>query len=80
MKYNMYNGTKVESTVAGSDYLVASATMSVIVVDGLTIPDARKLVTCEVYDKDGNLLESVTDSIESYVFGGETVEIDEAVL
>ena len=80
ISFTNHNGTKVESTVAGSDYLVASATMSVIVVNELTIPDARKLVTCEVYDKDGNLLDSVTDSIESYVFRGTTGEIDEAVL
>ena len=80
ISFTNHNGTKVESTVAGSDYLVASSTMSVIVVDELTIPDARKLVTCEVYDKDGNLLDSVTDSIESYVFRGTTGEIDEAVL
>ncbi|MBR3507330.1 MAG: hypothetical protein IKO03_00875 [Lachnospiraceae bacterium] len=80
ISFTNHNGTKVESTVAGSDYLVASATMSVIAVNELTIPDARKLVTCEVYDKDGNLLDSVTDSIESYVFRGTTGEIDEAVL
>ena len=80
ISFTNHNGTKVESTVAGSDSLVASATMSVIVVNELTIPDARKLVTCEVYDKDGNLLDSVTDSIESYVFRGTTGEIDEAVL
>ena len=40
----------------------------------------RLLVTCEVYDKSGTKLDSVTDSIESYVFRGNTGEIDEAVL
>ena len=80
ISFTNHNGEKVYYTVAGNDYLVANDIRSVIVVDKLTIPDARKLVTCEVYDKDGNLLDSVTDSIESYVFRGVMEEIDEAVL
>ena len=80
ISFTNHNGTKESYTIQGSEYLIASETLSVIVVEKLTIPDARRLVTCEVYAKDGNLLDSVTDSIESYVFRGTTGEIDEAVM
>ena len=67
VQYTDHYGTPVEYRVEGTDFVAEDSYRSYVAVTGLAIADYRQLVTCTVYDRDGNVLAWATDSIEGYI-------------
>ena len=64
--YTDHYGNDKETTFYGDDFSKFNSTTWGVTVDTLVVADCREFVTVEVYDADGNLLASATDSVESY--------------
>ena len=56
---------EISASDFGTDYK-KDRDLAVIHLDTLVAADARQLLTCKIFDKDGNLLAYAVDSIESY--------------
>ena len=61
-----HNGNEVEKRVERSE-MAYNGTQRIVTVKDLVIADYATEVTVTVYDKDGNEVGKVTDSIEAYV-------------
>ena len=67
VQYTDHYGKPVEYRVEGTDFVIEDSYRSYVAVTGLAIADYQQLVTCTVYDRDGNVLAWATDSIEGYI-------------
>lgn len=66
VSYTDSYGDPVEVTVPGSEFTSRGSLLGVSVT-GLNIADGRQLVTCTIYDSNGNQVGSGADSVESVV-------------
>ena len=64
--YTDHYGEAKQIKVKGEDFVQHNSTTWKISVAGLVIADCRKLVTLQICEADGDVITSVTDSIESY--------------
>ena len=64
--YTDHYGEAKQIKVEGEDFVQHNSTTWKISVAGLVIADCRKLVTLQICEADGDVITSVTDSIESY--------------
>ena len=62
-----YDGSKVEKTVPFAEFVKYGSDYHYVSVDELAVADGFQLVTCEIYDAEGNLLDSGADSVASYL-------------
>ena len=55
--------------IEGSDFELYNSSNSIyrIYIEQMVLADARQLITCTVYNKDGSVAASASDSIESYI-------------
>ena len=61
-------GQQVTGTVNGSEFMTDDTTPGmIVVVNKQVLADAREEVTVNVYNAEGELVASATDSVESYV-------------
>ena len=67
--YTTHKGKSVRVEIDGSDF-TANGKYWVVELSTLAVADARQTVTCQIIDAEGNLVSTVTDSIESYVARG----------
>ncbi len=66
--YTDYLGTAQKITVDGADFFCNKAKgIGAVSVDTLYVADWRQMITCTVYNADGSVYGTVTDSIESYL-------------
>ena len=63
IEFTNHSGNKVKVNVSGSEF----GASGVIVIDEIVIADGRKPVTVTVYNADGTVFASATDSMESYI-------------
>ncbi len=66
--FTNHNGTPYEIHYAYEDIIRRSATSTLygVHVGEIAVADGRQMVTCELYDKDGNTIGRIVDSIEGY--------------
>lgn len=63
-----HRGVEKSVRIEGSDFVPnISANVSFVYVDAQKVADGRQLIACTVYDSDGRIITSASDSIESYV-------------
>ena len=67
VSYTNHYGVEKSFEVSGDKFVDYGSGMYAVIIDELVVSDARQLVTVTIYDADGNVLISATDSIESYV-------------
>lgn len=65
--YTNHRGAEHEIRIEGSEFIKYSSKHHLIAVSGMAVADCRQLVTCTVYNADGEVITSASDSVESYV-------------
>jgi hypothetical protein len=66
VSFEDHYGNRHETRVDGSEFYRYSSTVYGVMVDELVIADGNQLVTVTVYDANGNVITSASDSINSY--------------
>ena len=64
--YTDHYGEAKQVKVEGENFVKHNSTIWKVSVSGLVVADCRELVSVKVYEADGDVIASVTDSIESY--------------
>ncbi|MBE6959113.1 MAG: hypothetical protein E7448_00095 [Ruminococcaceae bacterium] len=80
--YTDFNGNPKTVRIEGENFsMYANSNYVLVPVIGMAVADYQSIVTCVVYDADGNVLATAVDSMESYVYralasgaAGETLE------
>ena len=65
--YTDHNGNEEKLTVEGKDFYVRNGSIYGIDVTGMAVADGKQLITCVVYDAEGNEVARAVDSIEGYL-------------
>ena len=65
--YTDHNGNEEKLTVEGKDFYVRNGGIYGIDVTGMAVADGKQLITCVVYDAEGNEVARAVDSIEGYL-------------
>ncbi len=76
VSFTDYAGGYNEITVPGTEFERHNADVYRVVVDDIVLADAKQMVTVTVYDADGSVYGSGTDSVESYVARAEANNAD----
>jgi hypothetical protein len=63
--FTNHRGTE-KNVIVQSSAFTANGSAKVVTVENLVVADGRQSVTCKLYSADGELIGSVTDSLESY--------------
>ena len=66
VSFTDHKGAAHETRIQGSDFVKYNDTVYGVVVDGLVVADGDQLVTVTVYDAEGNVVGSASDSVNSY--------------
>ena len=80
--YVDFNGKTKSVRIEGEDFrMYSNSSYALVPVIGMAVADYQAIVTCVVYDANGNALGTAIDSVESYVYralasgaAGETLE------
>ena len=64
--YTDHYGEAKQVKVEGENFVKHNSTIWKVSVSGLVVADCRELVSVKVYEADGDVIASATDSIESY--------------
>ena len=83
ISYEDYKGRSVEYRIEGSECEISSS-YGIVVADRLVLADYGQLVNCTVYNADGTVYGTASDSISSYIArdiaGGKANQIHYAIL
>ncbi|MBQ8249812.1 MAG: S8 family serine peptidase [Clostridia bacterium] len=64
--YTDHYGNAKEIRIEGTDFIKYSSTMCQISITGMAVADFRSVVSCTVYNADGEAVANASDSVESY--------------
>ena len=67
ISYTDYLGKAQEATIQGEEFEKVNTDVYKVIVDQIVLADARQLVDVTLYDADGSVYGSASDSVESYV-------------
>ena len=68
VSYKDHYGRPVEKTIQYADFVVENNGQHVVAIDTLVVADGSQIVTCTMYNADGTVFDTCTESVESYVY------------
>jgi len=69
VNYTDHRGKAVELKIDASEFVTQTSVSGVkfVYVDSPRVADGRQLISCTIYDAEGNIISSASDNVESYV-------------
>ena len=80
VSYTDFGGNVVSYTVDGSEFILYSGTIYKVPVSKIVLADAFSPVTVTVYNADGTIHGTVTDSVESYIARAAENALNDAIM